>query len=69
MKALLVLPFLFFGSVACANGLKLQFSGRVTEKVDVRSENGKIVVSQNSPHLKITVEDRSALALVRVEAL
>ena len=68
MKALIVLSFLLPGSVALANGAKLQFVGRVTEKVDVRAENGKLVISQNTPNLKITVNNRSPASLVRIEA-
>jgi hypothetical protein len=68
MKALFVLSFLISSSVAFANSGKLQFSGRVTEKVDVRAENGKLVISQNTPSLKITVANRSPASLVRIEA-
>lgn len=68
MKALIVLSFLLSGPVALANSAKLQFVGRVTEKVDVRTENGKLVISQNTPSLKITVNNRSPASLVRIEA-
>ena len=68
MKALIVLALLSSGSLAFATSAKLHFSGRVAEKVDVRAENGKLIVTQNTPSLRVVVDNRAPASLVRIEA-
>ncbi|WP_374031747.1 hypothetical protein [Bdellovibrio bacteriovorus] len=62
------LSILMASGVAVAKSHKLHFSGRVAEKVDVKTKNGELQITKNSPHLKVVVHKRTPASLVTVQA-
>jgi|GEM_PF-5700316 hypothetical protein len=68
MKTVVVSLLILSSSLSLANGVKLQFSGRVTEKVDVQEINGQLRVTQNSKDLKVSIVSRGPASVVKVEA-
>ncbi|WP_374034557.1 hypothetical protein ACES2I_01015 [Bdellovibrio bacteriovorus] len=63
------LSILMFSGMAVAKSHKLHFSGRVAEKVDVKTaKNGELQITKNSPHLKVVVHKRAPASLITVQA-
>lgn len=64
-----ILLFVMAMSGVCgAKSHHLHLSGKVPERVEVTSKNGKLKVTKNSPHLKVVVQKRTPASVVTVEA-